>query len=498
MAFERDILNQISNYPADGLTGRRKVTTVYSEITPQNVVKVLEDTLKFHDRNKVEIDYLFNYYRGVQDVRNKRNLVRENINNRITVNNANKIVSFKSAFFLGAPITYVSSATDDTNDNLTKKIEQLNGFMRAEDKKSKDKELIDWMHICGIAERLVLTDKMANEVYGAPFYIYTLDPREAYPIYYAGIEGNQLGGVLIRRDVKDKEFYEVYTAKEMITYHPDNGVTVKRHRLGAVPLIEYNNNMARMGAFEPVVPILNAINDLESYALDGVQEFVNGFDVFSDCEVQDGEYSSLSLGGKALQIRSTGSGVEPKVYRVTSELSQSGVQQRLDDLNSAVLEICGMPNRNGGSSTSDTGQAVIYRDGFFEAESRAKDTEAMFEPSERQFLRIVLNICNGKKWSSLSGLKLGDISVNFGRKSLDNMPSKWQCLIEGLNNPSIHPQDVFSAFGDMLGDPNRAYSRGMQWREKVEKAELTALNEELIREQQRVANASVQTGGQSD
>jgi hypothetical protein len=113
-------------------------------------------------------------------------------------------------------------------------------------------------------------------------------------------------------------------------------------------------------------------------------------------------------------------------------------------------------------------------------------------------LRIVLNICNGKKWSSLGGLELADIGVNFGRKSLNNMQSKWQCLIEGLNNPFIHPQDVFNAFADMLGDPNRAYSRGMEWRKQTAEAELTALNEQLILEQQRVTNASVQTGGQSD
>lgn len=34
-----------------------------------------------------------------------------------------------------------------------------------------------------------------------------------------------------------------------------------------------------------------------------------------------------------------------------------------------------MPNRNGNASTSDTGSAVIMRDGWSDAEARAKDSE---------------------------------------------------------------------------------------------------------------------------
>lgn len=62
-----------------------------------------------------------------------------------------------------------------------------------------------------------------------------------------------------------------------------------------------------------------------------------------------------------------------------------------------VLTICGMPNRNGGSSTSDTGSAVIMRDGWSAAEARAKDSELMFKKSERTFLKLILNICKTLK-----------------------------------------------------------------------------------------------------
>ena len=53
-----------------------------------------------------------------------------------------------------------------------------------------------------------------------------------------------------------------------------------------------------------------------------------------------------------------------------------------------------MPNRNGGTSTSDTGSAVIMRDGWSAAEARAKDSELMFKLSEKEFLKLVLRICS--------------------------------------------------------------------------------------------------------
>ena len=59
-----------------------------------------------------------------------------------------------------------------------------------------------------------------------------------------------------------------------------------------MPLVEYPNNEARLGAFEIVLPVLNAINDLESHRVDGVQDFVNAFDVFYNCEIDSETYKN--------------------------------------------------------------------------------------------------------------------------------------------------------------------------------------------------------------
>lgn len=78
------------------------------------------------------------------------------------------------------------------------------------------------------------------------------------------------------------------------------------------------------------------------------------------------------------------SGGNIDVDLVVKELNQVQTQTLKDDLYNAVLTICGMPNRNGGTSTSDTGAAVLLRDGWSLAEARAKDSEHMFKRQRRK------------------------------------------------------------------------------------------------------------------
>ena len=454
MTLENYIVTDLLRFPKTGLTGRRKILTNVREITRSNVRDVVEQALAVHAINAAEIEYLWQYYKGRQDVLGKEKLVRESINHKVIVNRANEIVTFKTAYLLNEPIQYISHGSDET---VSDGVNTLNEFMRAEDKESKDKEIVDWMHICGVAERLVLPDPTENYD-GAPFYVTTLDPRVAFAIYYSGIGQKQLAGVILQRDEDGKRFATVYTKNKIFVLRGDS-LTEYGHILGGIPLIEYINNDARMGAFEPVLSILNSINQLESDACDSVTDFVNGFDVFQNCDIDDGVYGELAIGGKAVKIKTVVQGMEAKVYRVASELNQSGTQTRIDDMTQAYLTICGMPNRNGGSSTSDTGTAVIYRDGFAEAESRAKDTEKTFKRSEREFLRIVLNICAAK--SNLR-LRLSDIETEFLRKNLSNMQSKVQVLCELLNNPKVHPKLAFEVAG-LFQDSEEAYRISMQY-----------------------------------
>ena len=462
--------NQISCWPDDGLHGRHVAYTNKKQITPENVADVVGKAMVIHMRNAAETEYLYGYYRGRQDIRLKEKVVRPEINNKVMVNRANEIVTFKTAYLLGEPLQYVSNGGDDT---VSAKVNRLNEFMRSESKDTKDKEIADWMHICGVGVRMVLPDEEGEED-GSPVCIYTLDPRDAFVIYYSGVGHKPLAGVLRQWDEDGKPYQCVYTRE---WYFEIAGGEIKKQEartIPYIPIIEYPNNDARMGAFEVVLPLLNAINTVESNRVDSIQDFVNAFDVFQNCDIDDGQYSELASGGKAVKIKGQ-AGMEAKVYRIASELNQTNTQTLVDDLYDTALTICGMPNRNGGSSTSDTGTAVIYRDGFAEAESRAKDTEKTFIRSERDFLRIVLYIC--RETGDLN-LELKDIKPEFTRKNLSNIQSKVQVLCEMLNNSKIHPKLAFQTCG-VFSDAEEAYRLSMEYHEEQQEALNRTLRDEL-------------------
>lgn len=462
--------NQISCWPDDGLHGRHVAYTNRKTITPENVADVVGKAMVIHMRNAAETEYLYGYYRGRQDIRLKEKVVRPEINNKVMVNRANEIVTFKTAYLLGEPLQYVSNGGDDT---VSAKVNRLNEFMRSESKDTKDKEIADWMHVCGVGVRMVLPDEEGEED-GSPVCIYTLDPRDAFVIYYSGVGHKPLAGVLRQWDEEGKPYQCVYTRE---WYFEIAGGEIKKQEartIPYIPIIEYPNNDARMGAFEVVLPLLNAINTVESNRVDSIQDFVNAFDVFQNCEIDKNAYKSLSSGGMAVEIKGQ-PGMEAKVYRIASELNQTNTQTLVDDLYDTALTICGMPNRNGGSSTSDTGTAVIYRDGFAEAESRAKDTEKTFIRSEREFLRIVLYICRN---TADLDLQLSDIKPEFTRKNLSNIQSKAQVLAEMLNNSKIHPKLAFEYSG-MFTDSEQAYRMSMSWYEEQQAALTRSLREEV-------------------
>ena len=468
--LENTVEKTLSCWPADGLHGRRRIFSDKKVITPENVVSVVETALGYHWKNRMEEQYLLDYFRGKQDIRLKEKQVRPEINNKVMVNRANEIVTFKTAYLLGEPVQYVSNGGEDS---VSAQVNTLNEFMRAESKDTKDKEIADWMHICGVGVRMVLPDEEGEEE-GSPVSIYTLDPREAFVIYHSGVGHKRLAGVLRQRDENGVWYSCVYTRDWY--YEIKNGQIEKQEArtVPYIPIVEYPNNESRMGAFEVVIPILNAINTIESNRVDSIQDFVNAYDVFQNCEIDDDAYKALSAGGMAIQIKGA-PGMEAKVYRIASELNQTNTQTLVDDLYDTALTICGMPNRNGGSSTSDTGTAVIYRDGFAEAESRAKDTEKTFIRSEREFLRVVLYICRN---TADLDLQLSDIKPEFTRKNLSNVQSKAQVLAEMLNNSKIHPKLAFEYSG-MFTDSEQAYRMSMSWYEEQQAALTRSLREEV-------------------
>lgn len=455
------------------LNGRRMILTDETEVNIGNVVQILRKALPYHWKNRSEISYLWSYYKGRQPILNRVKEVRPEIINKIVENRANEIVSFKSGYLMGEPLQYVSRGNAE---NIADAINQLNEFVFAEEKPAKDKELADWFHICGTSFRMVLPDEMAGEDDESPFEIYTLDPRNTFVVYNNGLGNKPILGVKYVVDENGVVHYSCYSDHEYFEIVESKVVSYDTHILGEIPIIEYPLNMARIGAFELVIPLLDAINLTDSNRLDGVEQFIQALMLFHNVDISSEDFDELRERG-AIKFKDIDPQLKAEINYLVSNLNQGETQTLVDHMYQTVLTICGMPNRNGGSSTSDTGSAVIMRDGWSAAEARAKDSELMFKKSERIFLKVVLNIC---RTLADMDLKVCNVEIRFTRRNYENILQKAQVLDLMLKNNKIHPRLAFEHCG-LFVDSDLAYTLSAEYAEEQEQKA-----QELFEQQQRI------------
>ena len=479
------------------MTGRTIIYSAEEEVTRANLLDIFDKAYSIHQTNATDIEYLYNYYKGKQPILNRVKAVREEINNKIVVNRANEIVSFKVGYLMGEPVQYIHQGVDETTDEL----DLLNQYMSAEDKASKDKQLADWFHICGTSYRMIKPDER-DEIDESPFEIYTLDPRSTFVVYNGGIGHKPIMACVSVALPDGNTLFSGYTKTHYFEIKNGEITEWEPHTLNGIPIIEYPANEARMGAFELVLPILDEINNLESNAVDGVEQLIQAILVFQGVDLTDDQFSQLKQMG-AIKTSENG-----KVYYVAQDLSQANTKTLVDASYQAVLDICGMPNRNGkNSSTSDSGLAVIYRDGYTHAEARAKDSEMVFKVSEKQFLKLALAIMNQQnaalrkredEMAVTKELKLSSIEIRFTRRNYENILEKAQVLQMMLTTTGIHPKLAFEHCG-MFVDPDIAYKMSAEYaadKENEDAAELARINEEKAEAEKAVLNVS--GSGQGD
>ena len=463
--------------------GRQRIYTRYEEVNETNVLEVVNETSTYHYANAGDIIYLRNYWKGDQPILRREKDVRPEICNKVVENRAEEIMSFKTGYQSSEPIQYVLARETEDKAKM-KAVANLNDDMFIENKDPLDSELMEWMCLCGVGYRMVESDDeeaghgVESEVLKdtAPYTLYTCDPRTTYVVYSSMYHRRPVCSVQIGTDEDRKIIYTVHTPKWRFVIDDGALVSTNVNPIGLIPIIEYDLNSTRQGVFERVLPILNAINLLDSNRLDGIEQVVQALYLFKNCDVDEDTFlEMLELG--AVKV-STNEGVQGDVTLITNDLDQGQTQTVKDDLIDSMCEICGMPNRNQGGA-NDTGSAVYMRDGYSMAEARAKSYELQFKRSERDFLRVVLRVCEIQR--KPYGITLRDIDVAFNRRNYDNVLTKAQAFSTLVQTNKIHLLDCFKSIG-MFSDPEAAYARAVEWmedqerkaQEKFEKQQLAA------------------------
>ena len=427
------------------LRGRRQIFSSVEKVTDENVVEVLTKALAVHELNRREILFLKNYEKGIQPILWRTKNYNAEINNKVVVNIANQIVTFKTSEFAGEPIQYVSRGTgmrerDDAdegepdNETVPEKVARVNSMMLSEGKQTKDLTLAHEMFTCGIGYRLTIHDSGRDEtdwLDEAPFEMYVPKSENTFIVRRSDVTRRVLMGVTyVFKDTEKKiPEYSVYTPNVKYTIEGVDGalkiVNAERHNFGMVTLVEYPCNPNYMGAFEPVVPLLDAVNLTLSNKLDGIEQFVQALMVFDGVDITREDFLELKDLGAIKLPATQNAGGGKKLYYLNEQLDQSQTQTVIDGMYKHILRIVGMPSQgDGNTSDSSNNGAMIIKNGWWDAEARMLETQAMWKEAETSFLKIVLKICSDT--NELEGLRISDLEPKFWRQSYEDLLVKTQ------------------------------------------------------------------------
>lgn len=466
------------------LTGRKKIIVPYTEINSANIKDVLDLAMPIQLINMENMTYLFNYYKGIQPIIGRKKEVRPEICNRIVVNLAQEIVSFKTGYLLWKPIQFVARKEEVNKESLS----LLGDYAVNDSKDSKDKKLANNQSICGLGELYIRPNPRfmgygADSDNEAPYETIVADPRFTFAIYSSEVGNKKIGGVILDYKMEDGNYKwrcQVFTETKYYVMEYGDIATLKEYdnQLGQIPIIEYPLNEERLGDFEIVEPLLNAINLTISNQLDGVEQFIQALMVFKNVDIDKESFSQLKEQG-AIKIKDNTDGtktIEANVSYLNQELNQTQVNSLVKNMCQFVREIVGMPSQSDGSTSDGSNNgAVVLKGGWYSAEARTSNTEMIFKRSEKESLKIILYICNVLTLGAFN-LKLSDLDIKFTRRNYEDILAKAQVLVQLLSTNKVAPRLAFSTCG-LFADPDQAYEESKQYVDDLRK--LTA--EEAIK-----------------
>lgn len=427
------------------LFGRTVITTNVEFVDRTNILEVLQQAVPIHETNVTQINYLYGYYKGEQEILERSDkTIRDDINYKVLENRCKEIVDFKEGYAIGDPIQY----NDRTGENQ-EAINELNDIMDYEGRNHIDESTVEWNMICGTAYKVA----QPKEDEFSPIEIASLDPRQTFVVYASSFRKEPLLGVWFVTDNENNTYYYCYTPNKF--YKVENNETIVEETangIGYIPIVEFPCNNARIGAFEPIIGLQDALNIVDSDRVNAVAEYVQSLIVATNCNFDEGVTATDIMKSGIVRLTSA-DGIHQDLKLLSQELDQASTQTLKDDIYNSILTICSMPNRNGGSSTSDTGIAVVYRDGWSAAETWQKKYEVVYKRSEREFLNVCCAIFDTTKGPKL---RPSDIEVKFTRKNYENISLKVQVLDQMLNNPKIAPRLAF-IYSNIFPDPEEAY-----------------------------------------
>ena len=228
--------------------------------------------------------------------------------------------------------------------------------------------------------------------------------------------------------------------------------SVKAHGFGGNPIVEYPNNPERISDIELVIDLLDAINNMQSNRMDAIEQFVQAWVKFVNCEIDEETFQQMKMMG-ALVVKSNNKDNKADVEVMTNELSQTESQVAKEDLWNNALSILAIPNKQSNTG-GDTQGAVELRNGWDFSKTRAKLKDVFVCDAEKQLAKVVLHVLRVEGGIDL-GISTRDFDVTINHSPTDNLVVKCQAL-QYLLQCGIHPLIAIKTVG-LWGDAEKTF-----------------------------------------
>lgn len=411
-----------------GEYGRKIAYANYEEVTTANVMKILAKGITALNWNRPVIKYLQDYYKGDQPALYRTKTVRDDINNPVVENHAFEIVSFKNAQTYGEPVQCVATRNDEA---INKGVDRLNEYNRNANKALVDIECGEWMSSVGFGYKAIQRKPDGSVV---PYRIVNMTPMNTV-VVYSEVTKEPLLAITQLKDENNEQYYQCFS--EYNEYIIKNGVvrTERPHARGGIPIVEYPNNAHRLSDIEIVIPLLDAINDIQSNRVDDVAQRVQSWMKFVNCEVDEESFLSMKQNG-AVVVKSNNGANKADVDIISNELNQEGTQIAKEDIWNNAMSISAIPNREGNTG-GDTQGAVSLRNGWDMARQRASLKDPFVVVSDKRLNQVALKLIHMKDANECPLTEM-DYDVHIVHSPTDNLLVKSEAL-EILLRSGIHP-----------------------------------------------------------
>lgn len=352
------------------------ITTNSNYIT----IKEATDLIHTHMTKTPRLHRLENYFLGKHDILHRVIEDTSKPNNKIISNLPSFAIGIRTGYFSGEPLTVTSDSEEETK--------LINNILEYNDFQDVNADLDEISSVYGHANLVMWIDE-DGEIRMTP-----LKPTQSFVIYDNTIKHEPVGAV----------FYNVYTSnnqtftdvtlynKDKISYYGGDIQTPillgeEPNFFGDIPMIEFMENAHRRGSFEDAISIVDAIEKIQSSAVNEVEYFDNAYMKIQGMSVDDADVADMK-NNRVLLVDGDGD-----VSFITKDVNDGYIQNMLNRLTNDFHKLTATPNLTDENFSSNaSGVAMSYK--LFGLEKQIAKKESKWRKSLQRMLELIVEILN--------------------------------------------------------------------------------------------------------